>query len=1061
MKVSFLLLLFIIIIVSISLITLRKRMIVEKFTTTTTFSNTGCTYIDKFERRTGNGLNDCETPEPCKADFEKNDECIKNNFLDKRCKLIKIWYAIKEKNSYYTFAESNTHIIQMKRNLDATDVSNYLSCMEFGENDSNLKKYLNSITKEFIKDNTESFGSEEAILNANKKTTNNNTIDKLIIGYAYASSDEDTSDLTFDAMNLCVTFDSKFYDENGAFKKEFLTDDYAKKTFYEDPKITEDKRLKTGIMNLDRYIKKITDNTLTIVYGTQEKSTNDIPTFSPNEPLTCNDLVNNKPNLWIQHDSDNKYRRVNFVEPVVDGKTTCQLIQNPDGEGTIDTYKNTKVKTESELISNNYVPTDESKDVFEIGFDFSDETKWFLIKESTNVFGEKRTTIEEKTITVCDESQYEAELPSTQDAKDKNFNDIKMNISDRTCAPLTQCKSGEYIESSPKTEKVTAIVNNERQEVNMNKTNRTCKDIQLGRNTPENSYITNFSNVDMGKNDNVFSGPFEFESLTNCTVNEYVSNITDFENSKRTIYINGTTPYTFHTMNRDCKQLKPCEKDKYASNADHFTFNGINNNHIHSNLECTDLKKCSTNQYLQTTDLNKLSIQGKDIYAENYTCNALTTCAEDQYISNMSDLDSNKYEDMYTSDVACDALKTCTENQFQETSPTATSDRVCKDKNPCNTPLQISIPLDKSAINIPQDSPLEFTSQSTSKICAFNSAYFTTKNPDLDFFRCSRILLKYSIVEDPTPNNDILKHSPRFIFKKKGKEIIFIMKLDTTNMTEIEHDTSTNGGIFNTFNKYPNDEFELYFDTGSFTRIKLNLTEFTFFCTRNQQIHEPSNGFEDNECKYEHKDNIPTCTLHSQYYQIESGNYVCKDYEPNDCKISDTKVSCAIDTLKYTSDNLTPSYKLLYNDNLIVNDCQTECDTRKGCGAFKINPLTNICELYGFETAKIEHNIDTNKFNIKCITDDTSDSEVPITSETTNFQIPVHITQLSVEPKDNSSKVSDLSKDAHIKFYYYDNTYKTYAKNPDPLNNEVDIESYIRTDALLEIQDIYYIPDNV
>lgn len=1058
MKVSFLLLLFIIITVSISLITLRKRMIVEKFTTTTTFSNTGCTYIDKFERRTGNGLNDCVTPQPCKTDFEKNHDCIKNNFIDKRCKLIKIWYATKDAPSAgnYTFLTKNSHVLQMNRDSN-------LNCQQFGENDSNLKNYLNSIRKEFIKDNTESFEKEEDILHASKDTTNNNTIDKLIIGYAYASSDEDTSDLTFDAMNLCVTFDSKFYDENGAFKKEFLTDDYAKKTFYEDPKITEDKRLKTGIMNLDRYIKKRTDNTLTIVYGTQEKSTNDIPTFSSKKQLTCNNLVKDEPNLWIQH-TDNKYRRVNFVEPIVDGKTTCQLIENPNGEGTIDTYKNTKVKTESELISNNYVPTDGSNNVFEIGYDFSDETKWFLIKESTNVFGEKRKTIEEKTITVCDESQYEAHPPSTQDAKDKNFNDIKMNISDRTCEPLTQCQSGQYIESQPEKKNVTLIVDNKRQSVDMNKNDRKCEKIQLGENTtPENSYITNFSNVDMGNNDNVFSGPFEFESLRNCTVNEYVSNITDFENSKRTIYIDGTTPYTFHTIDRVCTQLTPCEEDQYASNADHFTFNGNNNNHIHSNLECTYLNECSTNQYLQTTDLNKLSkrIQGMDIYAENYTCNALKTCAEDEYISNMSDLENGKYKDMYTSDVKCTALKTCTENQFQEKEPTATSDRVCKDKNPCNTPLEISIPLDKSAINIPQDSPLEFTSQSTSKICAFNSAYFTTKNPDLDFFRCSRILLKYSIVEDPTPNNDILKHSPRFIFKKKGKEIIFIMKLDTTNMTEIEHDTSTNGGIFNTFNKYPNDEFELYFDTGSFTRIKLNLTEFTFFCTRNQQIHVPSNGFEDNKCKYEHKDNIPTC-LHSQYYHLKSGIYECKDYEPNDCKISDKKVSCAIDTLKYTSDNLTPSYKLLYNDNMIVNNCQTECDTRTGCGAFKINPLTNICELYGFETAKIKiSNIDINKFNIKYNTDDTSDSEVSITSETTNFQIPVHITQLSIEPTNNSSKVSDLPNEAYIRFYYYDNTYKTYAKNPNPLNNDVDIESYIRTDALLEIQDIYYIPDNV
>ena len=35
-----------------------------------------------------------------------------------------------------------------------------------------------------------------------------------------------------------------------------------------------------------------------------------------------------------------------------------------------------------------------------------------------------------------------------------------------------------------------------------------------------------------------------------------------------------------------------------------------------------------------------------------------------------------------------------------------------------------------------------------------------------------------------------------------------------------------------------------------------------------------------------------------------------------------------------------------------------------------------------------------------------------------------------------------------------------YTKSPNPENNnEVDIDSYIRTDKLLEIQDIYYIPN--
>ena len=69
------------------------------------------------------------------------------------------------------------------------------------------------------------------------------------------------------------------------------------------------------------------------------------------------------------------------------------------------------------------------------------------------------------------------------------------------------------------------------------------------------------------------------------------------------------------------------------------------------------------------------------------------------------------------------------------------------------------------------------------------------------------------------------------------------------------------------------------------------------------------------------------------------------------------KVSCEIDNQMYENQDISNSYKRLYNDTLssdTVKDCETNCNNRKGCGAFLINSVSKLCVYYGFETVKIE-----------------------------------------------------------------------------------------------------------
>ena len=99
------------------------------------------------------------------------------------------------------------------------------------------------------------------------------------------------------------------------------------------------------------------------------------------------------------------------------------------------------VKTEAELEQINYVPVDDTtKDVFKLGFNLGDMTKWFAVD------GFDRIT-SENLLTVCSSNQYESKPPNSK-LINQNGSDITINTSDRTCASLNVCSSDEY-ESKP------------------------------------------------------------------------------------------------------------------------------------------------------------------------------------------------------------------------------------------------------------------------------------------------------------------------------------------------------------------------------------------------------------------------------------------------------------------------------------------------------------------------------------------------------------------------------------------------------------------------------------
>lgn len=1098
MKISFLLLLFVIITISICVLTSRKHITMEKFEGD---NNAECEYDDKIIRTqdptSGSTLVDCQNNNKvCQASFEANDPCIKNNFIDKRCKLIKIWFAKQVKDSYYTFSDDDkhTHIIQMNRD-------NNFNCRQFGDNDAQLISYLNSLPKSRIKNNTMSFTTEEEI--SSYTDGNPNDIDKLIVGYAYGADDEKTQSKQFDDMKVCINFESKFNNADGIFNKELLKNKTAEKTFFNPVVDTGAKIVNTGIKTLKRYIKKLSNGKYTIVYADSDTSkisdSNEVSVDNTNtidlnaeEPKPCSSIVE-KPDLWILHRSDEKYHRVEFTDELTKDTNSCKTIKDPNNSKLeIDTNNNSDIKTKQELRNNNYIEMDETEDVFKLNFDFNDTAKWFERKE--DVYGNVHLT--SHNVKSCGVNEYESSAPQTKDTLDLNRNEITMNVSDRTCAPLKQCSAWNIV-TPPHSKKVQIYENddsNEKKEVDMNYTNRECRPINIGGKSPNTYFIANYSDALKEGETNIFEKEFEFKQLTNCKnttpLKEYVANQAEFNNSKKRI---GSRGPTFHTINRDCQELTACSSNDYVNNADHFMFNipNYNYNNVHSNLDCQPLTKCGETSFVQNLPIDKktIRINGQDIELnlENYKCAAFSNCEEDEYVSNMGDLINTSNLGMYTKNVTCTKVSNCDVGKtYQKTAPINdntlqmfVSDRVCAPVDPCNKPLQVEIPLSSELIT--QLSSMRFPSPATTQICSFNNDYFTGNDDNLNYFNCSRIKLAYKIIGSPTPTNDILKHSPKLILRKRRKEIIMMMKLNSSSTELTTYDTDTGVGIFSAFKKYPNDVFDLFFDTGSHLHISINISEFKFYCSRIQEIDVSSYKSDDgvvhnNVCRYEHKD-IVTCNALTQYYDIDSnGNYVCKDYEPNDCKISDQKKSCAINNEDYTNENINTSYKRLYNDTLssdTATQCATKCSERSGCGAFLINPLSNMCEYYGFETVKIEiGNIDISKFNIKYNTDDTSESEVFISKDdkytvfdngilTKKFTAPVHIVQVTIEPKNSTTRINDLPDDVYIKFYYYDNSFKMYTKSPNSAHsNEVDIDSYIRTDTLLEIQDIYYIPDD-
>lgn len=1059
MKISFLLLLFVIITISICVLTFRKHITMEKFEGD---NNAECEYDDKIIRTqdptSGTTLVDCLNKNiVCNvSSFEANDPCIKNNFIDKRCKLIKIWYAKKVKDSsHYTFSENNTHIIQMKRDAN-------LNCLQFSD-DSELIQYLNNLRISDIKDNTMIFTSETQLIEYNtqeqieqNQTTNEKT--KLIIGYAHGGKDKDLPKKSIDDMKLCIDFDEKFYDDKEEFKKYFLKKDYDQKTFFH-PQITDAKTILTNKGTYKRYIKELPPPEITnvsdsetpptkkytIVYrkGDIEKSIEDIIDFDSIPKPRCNSIIE-KPDLWIKHE-DNKYHRVNFIQPLTQNTPSCNKIAHPDPTlGDIMTNGNMFIKTTVELERLKYGPSDDP-DIYELPYDIHDPTKWFDYHNDGYI-------ISEHVLTECASNQFEMIPP--------NHNTDGANTSDRKCGT---CGPSQFIANIGK--------------------NKECRDISSIMNDrikKDTHYVTNYDQYD--SNLNHFVSAPKFERMKNCdrrVDSEFVKNQQILDETK--IDHVGNILNGFYTSDRNCAELNECDNTtKYVANSSHFKTSSspLNNNHVHSNIECVEFEKCGNTEYIENRQLDKITIRKNEnpvrLNAENYPCRPFTECTENQYVSNMDSLNNTKNNEMYTQDVECTDLTTCADGEYQKTAPINdntlqmfVSDRVCASVDPCNTPLQVEIPLDKSLItqNLNLDE-MKFPTTSTTAMCTFNNEYFTEKNTNLNYFNCSRIVLKYTVTGTPLPHI-LLKETPKFILRKRNKESVMVMKLNMSASDETTYDTNTGAGFFNAFNKYPNDKLDLFFDTGSYHSISLNLSEFKFHCSRQPKILvEPNDRINNNVCGYEHND-IVTCDSTTQYYDIDSnGNYVCKDYEPNDCKISDKKISCE-NSGEYKNANINSSYKRLYNDTLssdTVKDCETNCTNREGCGAFLINSVSNMCEYYGFETVKIEiDNIDMNNFNIKYNTDDTSESEVFINDSITTFTKPIHITHVTIEPKPNSSsRVTEISanteKAASIRFYSYDSEFKTYTT--ETTDDGVDIYSYMRTDALIEIQDIYFIADD-
>ena len=1109
MKISFLLLLFVIITISICVLTFRKRITMEKFEDD---NNAECEYDDKIIRTqdptSGSTLVDCQNNNKvCQASFEANDPCIKNNFIDKRCKLIKIWFAKQVKDSYYTFSVKHTHIIQMKRQMILDD-EDYLNCQQFGDNDSQLISYLNSLPKSQIKNNTLSFTTEKEITTYTDK--NPNTIDKLIIGYAYGDNDEETQTKEFQHMKVCIDFEPKFNNAVGMFnKKALLKDEADEKTFFNPVVDTGAKVVNTGIKTLKRYIKKLSNGKYTIVYGNSDTSKisdgNEVSVDNTNtidlnaeEPAPCSSIVE-KPDLWILHRSDKKYHRVEFTDPLTKNTNSCKTIKDPNESGSeIKTNDNSQIKSETELLASNYVPTDDTKDVFELAFNFDDTTKWFRVDDSG-------TIISEQPLTICSDEKFESSEPQTT-----TISGNAIYTSDRICSPLERCTAWNI---------VTPPIKN--QQGDMNITNRTCQPINLTGKSPNDYFITNYHDALKEGETNIFQKELEFEALSNCqntiSKKEFVTNQAEFNNSKTRI---GSRGPIFHTINRDCQPLNPtqCTDDKYVANADHFMFNipNYNYNNVHSDLDCKPLSNCETDQYLRSDEfLNSTqSVNGKDVYLKNRSefCSDQPVCGNNQYIENVEDLNATKKFDMFIKPFECQNLTTCVNdgnvnneaNTYEAAKPETNSDPLTnglfvKDRVCSN--LDICIAHIDKEVNLIE--PLEQISISgnteTRKIKEFNNAYFVDRADEtefdynnLNYFTCDRLQIKYRLGFNTTTgyNDDIpeFRTRPKFILKKQSKEVVAMMQLNLSDKT-IEDDvmlidlelSDTDDTKKNTFKKFPNDILELYLDSGSCKNMTIKIEDFIFKCKRRQYIHEPATIENDmfinnNVCKYEHPD-IKSCDVNNQYYNVtlspenEEKNYLykgkdtyCMNYGQNDCKISDKSISCEISG-EYANDNINSSYKQLYNDTLAYDttkECESKCNARKGCGAFKMNSLTNICDFYGFETVKIEiANIDMNTFNIKYNTDDTSESEVFINDDITTFTTPVHIVQVTIEPKDSTTRINDLPDDVYIKFYYYDNSYKTYTKTPNSENtNEVDIDSYIRTDKLLEIQDIYYIADD-
>jgi hypothetical protein len=286
-----------------------------------------------------------------------------------------------------------------------------------------------------------------------------------------------------------------------------------------------------------------------------------------------------------------------------------------------------------------------------------------------------------KALTPCESSQYEKIAPidwnSTSDltiAQKHQYLALssfsKMLVSDRTCAPLTECNTTSFAskEATTTTDRVCSAAT-------------VCTPSQY-----ESRSMTTSSNR-------------QCSALTQCKYFEYQS----------------VAPTT--TTDRVCSAVTQCDSDFFISNFDTF----LANNTI--NFKCEPLKQCTSSEYQSADPINHYGGLSTVLQAEyrtksgsnstvmnkgDRTCSALATCnntiqfestakttTSDRKCSTATECDAvgTQYETVALSlsaDRKCANVTKCSIFQYQSSPPTTTSNTACTTAGFCGSTTFIS-----------------------------------------------------------------------------------------------------------------------------------------------------------------------------------------------------------------------------------------------------------------------------------------------------------------------------------------------------------------------------------